>query len=213
MSVCLSCHNVVATEKPEIKRLADIAATGSYTDADGVVKEGGVVHWNRVHKLPDHVYFNHSAHVAANVACQTCHGPVEEMVVVRQYADLTMGWCLDCHRKSNYVGGPGSDPKDPTTWRVGSANYAAQRDREQADPVVVFHERELKGAKPAEPEAEQARSAAVPPADGADRLAAFLVEHPEFASKVKDLPAWRRAALPDSHRLMNAATNCSTCHQ
>lgn len=207
MSVCMGCHTVIAGEKPQIRKLADIATTGSYSDADGTVHEGGVVHWNRVHKLPDHVYFNHSAHVAANVACQTCHGPVEEMVVLRQYADLTMGWCLDCHRKTNYVGGPGSDPKDPTTWRVGTANYAAQRDRETPDPVVEFHERQLKGAKPAaEPEAKPAEAQP-------DRLAEFLRDNPAFAAKVQGLPAWRRAELPDSHRLMNAPTNCSTCHQ
>lgn len=208
MSVCMGCHSVIASDKPEIRKLSDIAATGTYTDPDGVVHEGGVVHWNRVHKLPDHVYFNHSAHVAANVACQTCHGPVEEMVVVRQYADLTMGWCLDCHRRTNYVGGPGSDPADPTTWRVGTADYQAQLDRQEPDPVVVFHERQLKGAKPAAPEAEAPAAAAAP-----DRLADFLRDKPGFAAKVKDLPAWRRADLPDSHRLMNAPTNCSTCHQ
>ena len=54
--------------------------------------------WTKVHNLPDFVYFNHSQHVGANVACQSCHGPVETMARVRQEAPLTMGWCLDCHR-------------------------------------------------------------------------------------------------------------------
>ena len=54
--------------------------------------------WTRVHDLPDFVYFPHRWHVAAGVACQTCHGPVETMNVVRQHATLSMGWCLDCHR-------------------------------------------------------------------------------------------------------------------
>jgi len=204
MSVCMGCHNVVGTDLPGGQKLAEIAATGSYSDADGTLREGGVVHWNRVHKLPDHVYFDHRAHVAANVACQTCHGPVEEMVVVRQHADLTMGWCLDCHRKSNYVGGPESDRKDPTSFSVGVADYAAVREREVADPVVVFRERQVQGAKP-----EAAHAPAVP---APSRLADFLAKRPEFAAKVKALPAWRAADLPASH-LMNAATNCSTCHQ
>lgn len=206
MSVCMSCHNVVASDKPAIRKLADIAATGSYADADGSIREGGVVHWNRVHKLPDHVYFDHSAHAAANVACQTCHGPVEEMVVMRQHSDLTMSWCLDCHRRSNYVGGPDSDPADPASFSVGVAGYDAVRDREQADPPVVFHERQVKGAEPHAP-------AAAPTAPKADRLAAFLAARPEFAARVRELPAWRAADLPESHRLMNAATQCSTCHQ
>lgn len=205
MSVCMSCHSVAGSDLPEIQKLASIATTGSYTAADGSLREGGTVHWNRVHKLPDHVYFDHSAHVAANVACQTCHGPVEEMVVVRQHADLTMSWCLDCHRKSNYVGGPEAKPGDPTTNTVGVANNEAIRAREVADPPVVFRERQVKGAAP---EAGHAPTAAKP-----DRLASFLAENPGFAAKVKDLPAWRAADLPDSHRLMNAATNCSTCHQ
>jgi hypothetical protein len=211
MSVCMSCHSVVASDKPAIKQLADIAATGSYTAADGSQREGGVVHWNRVHKLPDHVYFDHSAHVAANVSCQSCHGPVEQMVVMRQQAKLTMQECLDCHRKSNYVGGPQSVPGDPTTYSVGVANNAAILDREVADPVVTFAERQVAGAKPAE---HGHHEHAGPPADQhAGRLAAFLAAKPEFAAKVKDLPAWRKADLPDSHRLMNAATQCSTCHQ
>jgi hypothetical protein len=211
MSVCMSCHSVIASDKPSIAKLADIAASGSYIAEDGTVREGGVVHWNRVHKLPDHVYFNHSAHVAANVACQTCHGPVETMVVVRQYADLTMGWCLDCHRKSNYVGGPDSNPADPTTITVGSANNEAVRDREVADPQVTFRERLVAGA-PTKDEHAEAKPEAVPAQSGS-RLAEFLAKRPEFAEKVKDLPSWRAANLPDSHRLMNAATQCSTCHQ
>lgn len=212
-SVCMSCHGVVATDKPAIQKLTAISDSGSYTDEQGVVHEGGVVHWSRVHKLPDHVFFSHAAHVAADVACQTCHGPVEEMVVMRQHATLNMQWCLDCHRKSNYVGGPGSDPKDAATWRVGTAGYAAVRDREEADPVVVFRERQVKGAHAGEAHPAAVPAAGVVPANAGNRLAEFLKANPQFADKVKDLPPWRAADLPESHRLMNAATNCSTCHQ
>jgi hypothetical protein len=208
MSVCMSCHSVIASDKPEIKKLADIAAGGSYAAADGSMREGGVVHWSRVHKLPDHVYFDHSAHVLANVACQTCHGPVEEMVVMRQYSPLTMEWCVGCHRRSNYVGGPGSTPGDPTTFSVGVGNYDVVRDREVADPMVTFRERQVQGAAAAPEHATAEPQPARP-----SRLADFLLKNPQFAGKVKDLPAWRAADLPDSHRLMNAATQCSTCHQ
>jgi hypothetical protein len=54
--------------------------------------------WNRVHDLPDFVYFNHAIHVNKGVGCSTCHGRVNEMGLVYQVAPLTMGWCLDCHR-------------------------------------------------------------------------------------------------------------------
>lgn len=54
--------------------------------------------WNRVHDLPDYVYFNHSTHVAKGIGCYECHGRIGEMPLVRQEHALTMGWCLDCHR-------------------------------------------------------------------------------------------------------------------
>ena len=61
----------------------------------------GPINWTRIHNLPDHVYFNHAQHVTAgNLACQNCHGPVEEMEVVAQYAPLSMGWCVNCHRET-----------------------------------------------------------------------------------------------------------------
>ncbi|MFN3412574.1 MAG: cytochrome c3 family protein [Thermoanaerobaculum sp.] len=59
--------------------------------------------WVRVHRLPDFVYFDHRPHVLAGVACQTCHGPVETMERLRQASDLTMGWCVNCHRTPREV--------------------------------------------------------------------------------------------------------------
>lgn len=59
------------------------------------------IEWVRIHNLPDHVYFNHSQHVTVGqVQCQTCHGAVEEMDVVKQYSPLSMGWCINCHRET-----------------------------------------------------------------------------------------------------------------
>ena len=61
----------------------------------------GPIEWIRIHNLPDHVYFNHSQHVSVGkLECQTCHGPVEEMEKVEQYAPLSMGWCVNCHRET-----------------------------------------------------------------------------------------------------------------
>ncbi len=65
----------------------------------------GPIEWVRVHNLPDHVYFNHAQHVTAGqVECQQCHGKVEEMEVLAQYAPLSMGWCINCHRESEVKG-------------------------------------------------------------------------------------------------------------
>lgn len=62
----------------------------------------GPIEWVRIHNLPDHVYFNHSQHVTVGkVACQQCHGKIENMEVVKQYSPLSMGWCINCHRETD----------------------------------------------------------------------------------------------------------------
>lgn len=67
----------------------------------GDTKIQGPIEWVRIHNLPDHVYFNHAQHVSVGkIACQTCHGKVEQMEVVKQYSTLSMGWCINCHRKT-----------------------------------------------------------------------------------------------------------------
>ena len=64
-------------------------------------KPGKPVEWVRIHNLPDHVYFNHSQHVkVGKQQCQTCHGNIQEMPEVKQFADLSMGWCVNCHRET-----------------------------------------------------------------------------------------------------------------
>ncbi len=61
----------------------------------------GPIEWIRIHNMPDHVYFNHAQHtVIGKIECQRCHGKVEEMPVVKQYAPLSMGWCINCHRQT-----------------------------------------------------------------------------------------------------------------
>jgi hypothetical protein len=62
------------------------------------------IRWVRVHALPDFVNFNHSRHVNAGVACAVCHGPVDTMERVSQFSDLSMGWCVTCHRTANKNG-------------------------------------------------------------------------------------------------------------
>ncbi len=81
----------------------EIKNWGSYTACDPdkgrYTQPGKPIEWVKVHNLPDLVYFNHSQHVrVGKVQCQTCHGPIQEMDEVRQFADLSMGWCINCHR-------------------------------------------------------------------------------------------------------------------
>ena len=98
-SVCMGCHKQVRPDSPEVKKIAAAYSAGKS------------IEWVKVHRLADFVYFNHSRHVAANVACQTCHGPVETMTRVRQVETMSMGWCLDCHR--NPPPGPGGSTLKP----------------------------------------------------------------------------------------------------
>ena len=86
MNVCINCHLVVKTDSPHIQKLTDY------------YNRGEPIPWIKVHDLPDHVNFNHKRHVAKGVACETCHGDVKNMAVIRQENHMSMGWCLDCHR-------------------------------------------------------------------------------------------------------------------
>jgi hypothetical protein len=67
--------------------------SGKYTQA------GRPIEWIKIHNLPDYVFFSHAQHIrAGKVQCQTCHGPIQQMSEVRQFADLSMSWCVNCHR-------------------------------------------------------------------------------------------------------------------
>jgi hypothetical protein len=83
---CMNCHSVI---KKDSDKLAPIRRS---------VETGMPVEWVRVHHAPDFVYFNHSVHVNAGVGCESCHGRIDQMEVVRQAKPLNMAWCLDCHR-------------------------------------------------------------------------------------------------------------------
>jgi len=89
LSVCMNCHKTVRADSPQVQKLAAAYAAGE------------PIPWIRVHNLPDFVVFDHSRHVNRGVACQTCHGPIQEMTEVQQYASLAMGWCVNCHRQYN----------------------------------------------------------------------------------------------------------------
>jgi len=91
VSVCMNCHNQVKTGK--ITGEAEIAKV---VDA---YNNGKPIAWVKVHNLPDHVYYSHAQHVnVGKLDCTECHGEVEKMDQVIQVNDLSMGWCVDCHR-------------------------------------------------------------------------------------------------------------------
>ena len=98
-STCMGCHAIVKPDSEALSPLHD------------AWKSGEPVPWVRVHKLPDHVFFDHSVHLAKGVGCVTCHGRIDQEVEVRLEAPLAMGWCLECHRDP----GPNLRPKDQIT--------------------------------------------------------------------------------------------------
>ena len=84
--VCMGCHAMVKTDSA---RLAPVRASW---------ESGKPIEWVQIHKLPDHVYFDHSAHLAAGVGCVTCHGRIDEMPLTWRAHPFQMRFCLDCHR-------------------------------------------------------------------------------------------------------------------
>lgn len=85
-ATCMNCHNQIWAQAPLLEPVR-----ASFRDNKSL-------EWSKLNDLPDFVYFNHSIHVAKGVACITCHGPVNRMPLMYQWATLQMEWCLACHR-------------------------------------------------------------------------------------------------------------------
>ena len=137
--VCMKCHRYVTApfdvmqqemqladqekRKPktmvsdELQKLYDaLALDENFHPIEGAAPQS--IPWVRVHNLPDYACFNHQAHVAVGVSCQTCHGPVESMERVRQHATLSMGWCVNCHREATRDGINGREVQAATNCTV-----------------------------------------------------------------------------------------------
>jgi cytochrome c551/c552 len=118
VNVCMNCHKAITSYEKgpklydeagneingtqEIQKLYQYAgfdpANGAKWNTTMVKRP---VEWIKIHNLPDHVFFSHAQHIrAGNVQCQTCHGPITEMDEVKQFAELSMGWCINCHRET-----------------------------------------------------------------------------------------------------------------
>ncbi|MBS1604650.1 MAG: c-type cytochrome [Bacteroidetes bacterium] len=114
LNVCMNCHAAIndyshgpklyREDGSEVDGTAEIQKLYSYTGYDPKTSRYNTatakpVEWIKIHSLPDHVFFSHAQHTkAGKVQCQTCHGPIQEMDEVKQFAPLSMGWCINCHR-------------------------------------------------------------------------------------------------------------------
>jgi mono/diheme cytochrome c family protein len=105
-------------------------------DSDGKIQ--GPIQWTRIHNLPDHAYFNHAQHVSVGgVACQKCHGPVEEMEDMYQYSTLGMGWCISCHRETEVKVGENGFYKNYDKAYIERHKLSVGKSKEDAAKVVV----------------------------------------------------------------------------
>ncbi|MCX8019259.1 MAG: c-type cytochrome [Chitinophagaceae bacterium] len=129
VNVCMNCHKAIqAYEKgpeiidengnkidgtAEIQKLYKYAGFDPKNAAKWDPSKAKPIEWVRIHNLPDHVYFNHAQHVrVGKIQCQTCHGEITNMHEVKQVSELSMGWCINCHRQTkvdfNYSEGKGN---------------------------------------------------------------------------------------------------------
>ncbi len=117
VNVCMNCHKAVQEyakgpklynkDGDEINGTAEIAKLYKYAGFDPNKpnewdpSKAKPIEWIKIHNLPDHVYFNHSQHIrAGKVQCQSCHGEITAMDEVKQVSELSMGWCINCHRET-----------------------------------------------------------------------------------------------------------------
>lgn len=114
VNVCMNCHLAINEYKGEPLYAEDGTEIDGTAEIQKLYEYAGYtpgqpwdpakakpIEWIKIHNLPDHVYFNHAQHVkAGKVACQTCHGEIQNMGEVYQYSDLSMGWCINCHRET-----------------------------------------------------------------------------------------------------------------
>lgn len=114
VNICMNCHmaineykgdklyNEAGEEVDGTAQIQNLYKYAGYTPGQPWdASKAKPIEWVRIHNLPDHVYFNHSQHVkVGQVACQTCHGEIQKMDEVKQFAPLSMGWCINCHRET-----------------------------------------------------------------------------------------------------------------
>jgi hypothetical protein len=115
--ICLTCHSQLFRDSP---LLAPLHAS---------MRDDMPIRWNRVHDLPDFVYFDHSIHVNKGVACLECHGRVDQMPLTSRVASLDMQWCLQCHRNAPQHVRPLTEVFSMVDIRPLSAQEIRQLDR------------------------------------------------------------------------------------
>ena len=136
--VCMNCHRELWNQSEMLAPVRESWETGQ------------PLVWNRVHDLPDYVYFNHSIHIHKGIGCYECHGEVDQMRLTRQAEPLTMHWCLDCHRNPEahvrprslvFTPKPLEDLADTTEFQEAVATLLAQDAPDDSGVVELLRQR------------------------------------------------------------------------
>jgi len=127
---CMSCHSQVWTNSPLLAVVRDS------------FKDNVPIEWNRVNKLPEFVYFDHSIHVNRGIHCNECHGPVQAMDLTYKAKAFTMVWCLDCHRNvEKHLYKDGAHPDRSPSEQIFQLYLKPQR----GEPLTKREEAILRG--------------------------------------------------------------------
>lgn len=190
VEVCMGCHTTVRTDSPEIKKLTEY------------YQKGEAPPWVRIHRTPEHAFFSHQWHLKAGVACQTCHGPIENEVEVKQWQKLEMGACMTCHRNNDYAANVNHGP----TWHApekGAAELQAATYGSIDPPAKSDQPEPAEKWASVTKEYEKYFSGRVGEQDGQHILSRLK----EYKDNIY-LHGWT-AQL----RGKNASVECNTCHQ
>lgn len=121
---CMTCHSQIWTNSPLLEPVRKSWELGK------------PLVWNKVNKLPEFVYFDHSIHIARGISCNACHGPIQNMQMTFKGHDLSMAWCLECHREpEKYIRelAPGHSPQQQVFEFYKKLQTSGTHDMNQAD--------------------------------------------------------------------------------
>lgn len=203
-ATCINCHSPANDDG--ITALSAVHATSqNLQPMHSSWKSGKSVAWKKVHNLPDFVFFNHAAHVNSGVSCVRCHGRIDKMEVVYMAKEMSMAWCLECHREPNPADIRPVDLVTKLDWKLGDPTelegfedggklHSAFMENLGVEKTAFASA--LKAAKEGGPAAEELKA----------RLAAALEK------TLEDLDKAVGQTLMD-FRNINPDTNCAVCHR
>jgi cytochrome c7-like protein len=146
VGTCMGCHSSIGPKRPAsdlgpARTSEELTKLWAYADVKAQMMPMGPnakpIPWIRIHKVPEYVHFPHMRHVNAGVTCQTCHGQIQKMSQVYQYASLNMGWCISCH-VNGYSASEGLEaagyapPATPATTTGANPPAPANTERKKA---------------------------------------------------------------------------------